>query len=250
MLDSGRHIDVTDLAPHVQAPTLLIHTVGNRAHHIGNARLLAELIPNSTLQEIDGIDANFWVADNWREITDLGLAFVTGESPDAPVERRFLAVLFTDLVASSQVAANVGDVEWHRKLDTHDRISRQTVAQHRGTVVKHTGDGHLATFESPDDALYAAIDLRDSLAAIDMPIRAGIHFGQVEVRGSDIAGTVVNLAARVEQSAADGHVYTTTAVREMLAGTSFSFETVGPTQLKGFAEEWTLHRIRPQPPAP
>lgn len=247
LVDSASVLDVTDLLPRVTAPTQIIHTVGNRLYHIGYARLAAELIPGATLKEMEGIDQNIWVADNWMEITDASMAWIIGRETEVPVERKYSVVMFSDLVDSTSAALKAGDAQWHQKLDIHDRISRRVISNHGGVTVKNTGDGHLATFDQPDNALDAVISLREALEDIDLRLRAGLHFGQVEMRGADIAGAVVNLAARVEQAAADGEIYTTTAIREMLIGSPYEFESVGTFPLKGFPGEWTLHKVNPHP---
>jgi class 3 adenylate cyclase len=235
--------DVVDIAPLVRAPTLVTHTRGNRLLHVGYARLLAELIPDSTLVEFEGDDHMFWLADNWRDIVDAQIRFITDSDVDAPVERRFAVIVFTDIVGSTSASLASGDDEWHRRLDTHDRISRRVITRHAGSVIKNTGDGFLATFNTPSQAVDAVVQLRDELADASIPIRAGIHAGEVEVRGDDIAGAVVNLAARVEQTASEDDIYATATIKDMLIGSHHNFESVGSHKLKGFDGDWPLYRI-------
>ena len=242
-IESVTDVDVTDIAPLVATPTLVTHTLGDRRFHVGYARLLAELIPDATLLEVAGEDHMFWLADDWREITDAHINFLTDSVVSAPVERRFAVVLFTDIVESTSTSLAAGDDEWRLRLDAHDRISRRVVTHHDGSLVKQTGDGILATFDAPSRAVDTSIDLRDELAESGIRIRAGIHAGEVEVRGDDIAGAVVNLAARVEQAAPEGFIYTTATIRDMLIGSSHSFEPAGTHHLKGFEDEWLLYRI-------
>ena len=178
------------------------------------------------------------------------ITFITGSDVDTPKSRKFAVVLFTDMVESTSASLEAGDDRWRRRLDTHDRISRQIVARHNGSVTKHTGDGILATFDMPSEAVDAAQELRDLLAESGIRIRAGLHAGEVEIRGDDISGAVVNLAARVEQAATDGDIYTTSTVRDMLIGSALRFESVGSQQLKGFEGDWALHRVESFPPRP
>jgi class 3 adenylate cyclase len=242
-IESTIDIDVVSVAPLVQAPTLVTHNVGNRLHHVGYARLLAELIPDSTLLEFPGDDHHYWLADNWRDIVDAHIRFITDTDVEAPADRRFAVVLFTDIVGSTSASVASGDDEWRRQLDTHDRISTRVIHRHNGSIVKHTGDGVIATFSTPSHAVDAAIDLSRELAESDIRVRGGLHAGEVEVRGDDISGAVVNLAARVEQAAADGEIYATKTLRDMLIGTSHTFEDAGSYALKGFDGDWLLYRI-------
>ena len=242
-IESMASVDVVNSAPHVLAPTLVTHTVGNRMSHVGYARLLAELIPGSKLMEFEGDDLDYWLADNWRDIVDAHITFITDLDVDSPPDRRFAVVLFSDIVGSTSASLASGDSEWHRRLDTHDRISRRVIERNDGAIIKNTGDGILATFNTPSQAVDAMIQLRDELTESQILVRAGIHAGEVEVRGDDIAGAVVNLAARVEQAAADGDIYTSATIKDMLLGSSHSFEDAGSHKLKGFDGDWALYRI-------
>jgi len=236
-------LDVVDVAPSVQAPTLVAHLRSNRLIHVGYARLLAELIPNSTLLEMDGNDQMFWLADNWAEVADAQVEFLTGTTATVPLDRRFAVVMFTDIVGSTSESLASGDREWRRRLDTHDRISTRVAERHGGTIVKHTGDGILAVFDMPSRAVAAALELRRALADSGVDIRAGVHAGEIEARGEDISGAVVNLAARVEQAAADGQVWVTRTVRDMLIGSPHRFGPAGSHTLKGFDGTWDLYAV-------
>lgn len=242
-IESVASVDIGDLAPDVEAPTLVTHVSGDRMHHVGYARQLAELIPNSRLQEISGEDHAYWVGDSWREFADAHIEFITGHAARAPATRQFAVVVFTDIVGSTQSSTSAGDDEWLRLLETHDRMTRRIVSSLDGSVVKQTGDGVLATFTTPSNAVDAVVELRRDLATAGIPIRAGIHAGEVEDRGGDISGATVNLAARVEQTAEDGEIYVTKTVRDMLIGSSRSFQEAGSYQLKGFDGNWILYRV-------
>jgi class 3 adenylate cyclase/pimeloyl-ACP methyl ester carboxylesterase len=236
-------IDIVDVAPNVEAPTLIIHSVGNRIHHIGYARYLAQLIPNATLLELPGDDFSYWLSDNWKDYVDAGIKFVTNTEIDAPIERRFAVVMFTDMVGSTAASVDFGDSEWRSRLDMHDRISDRVVTEHGGSKVKSTGDGILATFHMPSDALDAAHELQDELSKASIELRIGIHAGEIEVRGTDISGATVNVAARVEQAATDGQIFATQAIRDMLIGSTYTFDDAGSHTLKGFDQEWLLFRV-------
>lgn len=245
-IESIDPIDVVDIAPVVEAPTLITAN-DNRVHHLGKARLLHELIPNSTLVEFEGEDLEYWLADNWTDISDTHVQFLTGSTPEPPTTSRFATVMFTDLVDSTSSSLAVGDVEWQRRLHNHDQTATSIITDNNGTIIKQTGDGHLALFDRPDDALNAALQLSTTMQSLDMVLRIGIHTGIVEQRSDDISGAVVNLASRVEESASPNQILVTATVRDMLIGSTFEFDPAGSHNLKGFQEPWALHSVKPRP---
>ena len=243
-VDSVFHLDVGDAVERIAVPTLILHGTRDRVLDVGHGRILAEVIPDSRLVEIDDEDHFFGVGPSWKQFVDAQIEFITG-SPVADVTtRRFGAVLFTDIVGSTSAAAEAGDHEWHEALDSHARVCEQVVSGVGGRVVKSTGDGVLALFDSPSAAVDAARILRTELEQIGMRIRGGIHAGEVEVHeDGDISGLAVNLAARVEQTAPDGEIYVSSTVRDLLLGGSFTFEDAGEHELKGIEGHWALCRM-------
>ncbi|MEE8374730.1 MAG: adenylate/guanylate cyclase domain-containing protein [Acidimicrobiia bacterium] len=244
-IESIDPIDIVDIAPLVKAPTLVTAN-NNRVHHIGKARLLHELIPNSTLVEFDGEDFEYWLADNWTDISDTHVEFLTGSIPEPPTTSRFATVMFTDLVDSTSASLAVGDAEWQRRLESHDQTAAKIIRGNSGAIIKQTGDGHLALFDRPDDALRAGLELSTTMQGLDMALRIGIHVGIVEQRSDDISGAVVNLASRVEGIASPNQILVTATVRDMLIGSTFEFEPAGIHNLKGFQEPWALHSVKPR----
>jgi class 3 adenylate cyclase len=242
-MESLGGIDISGLPERVEAHTLITHSAQNSTVHVGFARALDQLIPNSTLIEYDSQDFEYWLNPNWRDVVDTHIGFITGREVGAPTVRRFAVVMFTDIVESTASSLATGDKTWHEKLDAHDRIADGVVASHGGTIVKSTGDGLLATFAMPSQAIDAAVQLRATLADAGFQLRVGIHAGEVEVRGDDVSGAVVNLASRVEQAAGPGDIYTTTTVRDLLIGADRKFEDLGHYSLKGFDREWLLCRL-------
>jgi class 3 adenylate cyclase/dihydrofolate reductase len=156
------------------------------------------------------------------------------------VNRILATVLFTDIVGSSEKAAALGDRRWRVVLDRHDEIARAEVARWHGELVKSTGDGILATFDTPTRALRCAFGLVDSLAGIDLKIRAAIHTGEVELRGGDLGGIALHIASRALDSAVDGGVVVTRTVRDLASGTDQSFTPLGQVSLRGIPGEWEL----------
>lgn len=227
-------LELGGAATRVAAPTLVTHTVGNRAYHIGHGRAWAEQIPNATLIEVPGDDHIVEFASYWQDIYDRHVAFITETSRVSPVLRTYAAVLFTDIVESTSESLAKGDERWKSKLDAHDRTTEMTVSEHDGQIVKTTGDGVLATFPTPSAAVDAAIALRAGLEAIGVRIRAGIHAGEIEARDADISGSVVNLAARTMSAAPAREILITASVRDQLLGSRFEFADAGLHELKGF----------------
>jgi class 3 adenylate cyclase/pimeloyl-ACP methyl ester carboxylesterase len=236
-------LDLNGAATRVTAPTLVTHTVGNRAYHIGHARAWAEQIPDATLIEIPGDDHIVEFTAYWRDIYDAQVAFITGTAPASPILRRYAAVLFTDIVESTSESLAYGDERWKSKLDAHDRTTEMVVSEHDGKVIKSTGDGILATFSTPSAAVEAAINLQSGLDSFGMRIRAGIHAGEIEARDSDISGSVVNLAARTMSAASAGEIFITSSVRDQLLGSHLEFTDAGLHELKGFRTKRQLFGV-------
>ena len=161
-----------------------------------------------------------------------------------PGERALATVLFTDIVGSTDHARRVGDRRWGELLDTHDRLARELVAQLQGQLVKSTGDGVLALFDRPGRGIRCATALRDRLRGSGMEIRAGVHTGEVQLRGGDVGGIAVHFAARVMAAAAPGEVLVSGTVRDLVAGSDYVLEDRGAHALKGMAGEWRLFAVQ------
>jgi class 3 adenylate cyclase len=170
-------------------------------------------------------------------------AFVTGVRP-APDPRRVLAtVMFTDIVASTERAAEIGDVRWQALLADHHRIVRQRLERFGGREVKVVGDGFLATFDGPARAVRCAIAIRDGVGELGLGIRAGLHVGEIEVLPDDIAGLAVHLGARVSALADPGEILVSSTVTDLVVGSGLEFEDRGSHVLKGVPGEWRLFAV-------
>jgi class 3 adenylate cyclase len=156
------------------------------------------------------------------------------------VDRVLATVLFTDIVGSTQKAAEIGDQAWRRLIDQHDKTSRTEVERYRGRYVKSTGDGMLATFDAPTRALRCAIGLNEALAGSGLEIRSAIHTGEIEELEGDVGGIAVHIAARALGEAGGGEIVVTRTVRDLSTGTDLSFDSLGSVGLRGVPGEWEL----------
>lgn len=240
--------DARPLLPAVTAPTLVMHPTGNAFLPVPMARYVAEHIEGARFMEIPSGDVEPW----WDhpEIALDGLEeFITGTRRAAPTDRQLATVLFTDIVDSSGMAGTLGDRRWAAVLDLHDSTTKGLIKDNAGTLVKTTGDGILATFDGPGRAIRSASNIREELAKIDVMIRAGIHTGEVEIRGEDVSGIAVHLAARIMAAAEPGEILVSNTVKDLVIGSDIAFLDRGTHALKGIDGRWQLSAVR-EPFAP
>ena len=243
VLAAWRWIREMDLGPvlgSIQCPTLVMHRSGDRMVPVANGRYLAEHIPGAQMVELEG-DTHPPQWGDVETVLSLSEEFLTGHhSTPKQAERVLATVLFTDIVDSTARAAALGDSAWRQVLDRHDTISGRTVSDCGGRLVKGTGDGVLATFDAPARGLRCADSLRSSLSDAGIAIRAGVHTGEVELRGDDVSGIGVHIAARVAALAGSGELLASRTVKDLVAGSDFAFTSRGVHSLKGVPEEWEL----------
>ena len=178
------------------------------------------------------------------EAADTLIEFATGKPVDRATKRQFATVLFTDIVDSTRQSAAVGDAMWRGILDSHDRTARGLIDEHRGRVVKSTGDGLLAVFDTPSQGVECGLEICEALRGIGIDIRAGLHAGEIELHDDgDVSGVAVNLAARVEQHAADRELWASSTVRDLMLGGNTSFADQGEHELKGIDGNWRLFAV-------
>jgi class 3 adenylate cyclase len=227
--------DLQPLLRHVTVPTLVTQARRDRMVHVTMGRYLAAAIAGARYIEYDIDDHTWQLGPDWRRIEDDILEFITGRRPPNEPQTAFALVLFTDIVDSTARAAGVGDASWRRLLDGHDRLAFDLITRRSGRIVKHTGDGLLATFSDPTAAVAASCEFVRQSGLDGLSIRAGLHAGVIETRDDgDISGITVNIAARVEAEARAGEVMVSDTVRDLLLGTDITFEDRGEHQLKGF----------------
>ena len=233
-LRSQLDYDIRPLLTQVATPTLVMQARRDAVVHASYGRYLAHAIPRAIYIEHDIADHIWMLVPEWRQILDDQIEFITGHRPaDAP-RSAFATIVFTDIVDSTTRESALGDQRWRKLLERHDRLAHDFINRRGGRIVKHTGDGLLATFSDPASALKASTDLSQELAANDLPIRAGLHAGVIEIRDDgDVTGIAVNIASRVESLAAPNEVLVSETLRDLLLGTAFTFEDRGEHSLKG-----------------
>jgi class 3 adenylate cyclase/pimeloyl-ACP methyl ester carboxylesterase len=234
--------DIRNVLASVKVPVLVLHRTGDRLFPIDQSRDLAKRLPDARFVELPGIDWSPWVGDTDSLIAEIQ-AFVTGTRPAPEQDRQLATVLFTDVVKSTETVASIGDKRWRDLLDRHDDIVLREVERYGGRRVKTTGDGVLATFNGPAQGIRTALAIRDALASIGVPVRAGLHTGEIELRGDDIGGIAVHIGARVGSAANANEVLVSRTVKDLVAGSGITFADRGTQQLKGVAEDWQLFAV-------
>jgi class 3 adenylate cyclase len=233
-----RLLDVRDVLSSVHVPTLVLHRK-DEAIPMEFARELATNIPGARLVELDGVDHMPWVGDV-TAITGEVEEFLTGQRHEPPADRVLATVLFTDIVDSTRRAVELGDRRWRELLEQHDQITCAEVARFKGRVVKHTGDGFLATFDGPTRAVRCAATLAERIPQLGIDVRSGLHTGECELRGDDIGGIAVHIGARVAALAGAGEVFVSNTVKDLVNGSGITFRDRGTHALKGLPGEWQL----------
>jgi class 3 adenylate cyclase len=232
--------DVRSVLPAIQAPTLVMHRKGDRFAGKPHAQYLADHIPGAKLVERPGDDNLIFVGDTDGDLDEIQ-EFLTG-ARHAPDTTRVLAtVLFSDIVNSTAQAADLGDRRWKELLDRHDQAVRRQLERFRGREVATRGDGFLATFDGPGRAILCAFAIRDSVRSLGLEVRVGLHTGEIELRGDDIAGIGVHIAARVAAIAGPGDILVSSAIPTLVVGSGINFTDCGEHELKGVPGMWRLH---------
>jgi len=233
--------DVRDLLPSIRVPTLVLH----RAEEfipVEGARYMAERIPGARLVVLPGMDhiPFYGDADGYAEEIE---EFLTGARHAPPSDRILTTVMFTDIVASTERAAALGDARWRELVARHDELMRAELQRHRGREVKTMGDGFLATFDGPARGIRCARAIADQVRSLDIELRAGLHTGECELIGEDIGGMAVNIGARIGALAGADEVIVSSTVKDLVVGSGISFSDRGARELKGVPGEWRLFAV-------
>jgi class 3 adenylate cyclase/alpha-beta hydrolase superfamily lysophospholipase len=240
LIETVVQIDVRDVLSSVRLPTLVLHADGDSVVPLAAGRQLADGIPGARFVTLPGIDHAFWLVDGLVEEVE---RFVTGAVHRAEPTRILTSILFTDIVASTTRAAELGDSAWREVLERHDALIEETVSEHGGRVVKHIGDGALSAFDGPAMAMRCAETLRDAVADLGIRLRSGIHTGECEVIGDDLGGLAVHIGARVGALAEPGEIVVSSTVKELVVGSNMLFTDRGEHDLKGVPGAWRLYTL-------
>ena len=235
-------VDVRHVLSTIHVPTLVIHRKDFRFFPVELGRYLAEHIAGAKLIEIDGADGFVYLGNADAILSEIE-EVVTGSRRAQDVDRVLATVLLTDMIGSTDMAAQLGDHKWREVLDTHDEIVRGQLDAFRGRLHRATGDGILATFDGPARGLRCAQAIRDRLRAAGIDIRSGLHAGEIELRGDEIGGIAVHIAARIEAEAGLGEILCSSTVKELVTGSDLSFVDRGRKQLKGVPQDWQLYAV-------
>ena len=237
------NLDVRPVLPSIRVPTLVLHRAGNRFVRPGHGRFLAEAIPDAKYVEVPGTDALYFTGDYGLLLDEIE-EFLTGARAEPDADRVLATVLFTDVVESTRRAADLGDSKWKDVLDRHDEVVRRLLSRFRGREVVTTGDGFLATFDGPARAINCAREIGSEVHRLGIDVRAGLHTGEVQLRGDDVSGIAVHLAARVMNLAGPGEVLASSTVKDLVVGSGIEFDDRGEHALKGVPGEWRLYAVR------
>ncbi|HEX9846917.1 MAG TPA: adenylate/guanylate cyclase domain-containing protein [Acidimicrobiia bacterium] len=242
LMRMNSEIDVTTILPTIRVPTLLLYRKGDGDVHVEEGRYIASKIPEARFVELPGADHFFWAGDSGTMLGEIE-EFVTGQRTAAPAERVLATVLFTDIVASTRRAVELGDREWRDLLGRHNAMVRSELARWQGVEITTTGDGFLARFDGPVRAIRCAKAISSSVESLGIEVRCGVHTGELEIVDADVAGLAVHIGARVAALAGPGEVLVSRTVKDLVAGSGIEFASRGVHDLKGFPEPWEVFAV-------
>jgi pimeloyl-ACP methyl ester carboxylesterase len=246
LMELYREMDVRAILPAIDVPTLVLHREEDRMIAVDQGRYLADEIPGARYVELPGEDHLPFTGDIDAMLDEVE-EFLVGSRRATESERALATILFTDIVSSTEKAAELGDRGWRQLLERHDAEVRRQLSLHRGHEVKTMGDGFLATFDGPARAIRCATAVQEEVAGLGIEVRAGIHTGEVELIGDDVGGMAVNIGARIGALADPGEVLVSSTVRELVVGSGLKFADRGTQTLKGAPGEWRLFAIDSPP---
>jgi class 3 adenylate cyclase len=232
-------VDARHVLPVIGVPTLILHRTGDMIVSVEAGRHMAGEIPGARYVELSGED-HLWYHGDAEAIVAEVEEFLTGARGAREPDRVLATVMFTDIVDSTRRGAELGDRRWQNLVERHDALMRRELERYRGREVKTMGDGFLATFDGPARGIHCACSARDAISELGIEIRAGLHTGECELIGDDVAGIAVNIGARVGSAAAAGEVLVSRTVTDLVAGSGIEFDDRGVHTLKGVPGEWQL----------
>lgn len=238
-----RETDIRALLEAVAVPTLVMHRTNDAIERVEQARYIGDQMPNARVVELPGDEHAPFVGDTERVLRELRHFVSSIREEEAEFDRVLATVLFTDLVASTERAAALGDRAWRDLVEPHHAAIRGQLARYRGTEVDTAGDGFFATFDGPARAVRCARAIIDAVQPLGLEVRAGIHTGEVETINGKVGGLAVNIGARVAARAEPREVLVSSTVKDLTAGSGLIFEDAGEHELKGIPEPWRLYRV-------
>jgi class 3 adenylate cyclase len=254
LLRMNSQIDVRDVLPTIRVPTLVLYRRDARFGHgaaawreegedvitpASEAAVMAEAIPGARIVELPGVDHLPWAGDIDPLLGEVE-EFLTGARGGPEPDRVLATILFTDIVGSTEVAARLGDRGWRDLLERHNAVVRRQLERFRGQEIDTAGDGFLASFDGPARAIRCARAIAESVTALGLTIRAGIHTGESELSEGKLAGIAVHIASRIADLAGPGEVLVSSTVKDLVVGSRIEFEDRGSRTLKGIPGEWRL----------
>jgi pimeloyl-ACP methyl ester carboxylesterase/class 3 adenylate cyclase len=234
--------DISDVLPAVRVPTLVIHRRGNRYLEPEHGRYLARHIPAARYLEVDGADHVPYLGDP-GPILDAIEEFVTGRRRPREVDRVLTTVLFTDIVGSTERAAQLGDARWRDLLIAHHDLVRAELERFAGREIDSAGDGVFAAFDGPASAVRCAREIIAAARRLGLELRAGVHSGECELVGHKLGGLAVHIGARIAALSGPGEVLVSSTVKDLVAGSGLRFEDRGARQLKGIPDRWHVYAV-------
>ena len=235
-------VDVRDALSSLQAPTLIMHATESDMVPFSHGQYLADHIAGAQLVARPGKASGF-IPVSFPGTAEHIAGFLTGATTPVAIDRVLTTILFSDIVASTSQLVDVGDEAWRRLLDAHDRAIREQIRIYRGREVNTTGDGFVVSFDGPARGIRCAQAITEAVATLGLEIRIGLHCGECEVRGDDLAGLAVHIAARVGSLAGPGEVLVSGTVRDLVAGSGIEFDGHGEHELKGIPGSWKLFAV-------
>jgi class 3 adenylate cyclase len=244
IMHSNLDIDIRSLLSAISVPTLVMHNVNDPTVPVDQGRYLGAHIPGARYVEGPGDCHGSWRPEDVRWTLDAMFEFLGAARPEQEPDRVLATVLFTDIVHSTETTASLGDHRWREVLDRHDQIAKAEVERHQGRLVNTTGDGLVATFDGPARGIRCAETIRRSVDSLGIDIRAGLHTGEVELRGTDITGLGVVIARRICDLASDGELLASRTVKDLVTGSGITFADRGAHSLKGVPDDWQLYAVQ------
>jgi class 3 adenylate cyclase len=246
-MEWAAEVDIGSVLGSIRAPTLVMHRRDNSVFDLETSRVAAAQIPNSRFVELPGSEVDVFLGDTVPVLEEI-TRFLRQEHPVSGDDRALVTVLFTDMVSSTAQLAARGDVAWRQALDNHDQSMARIVSEYRGLLVKMTGDGILATFDGPARAVRCAAALREAAASQGITLRTGLHTGEIEQRGTDVAGIAVHIASRVSALAAAKEILVSRTVVDLTSGSGITYLDRGEHELKGVPGTWQVFAAQSPPP--